>query len=152
MSVLSYLPLQLFVGILLYMSYIYCAELLPLGSTSVSIDDESLKKIRLSRPLDFFDRKYNDIYVSCCRTFTISPLISYINMLALTVLATILKAILKLCQELNRTTSRENVFMPYANNKGADQPAHPRSLISAFVVRCLDSIIPVLAIAENSRP
>ena len=29
--------------------------------------------------------------------------------------------------------------MPYANNKGADQPAHPRSLISAFVVRCLDS-------------
>ena len=25
--------------------------------------------------------------------------------------------------------------------KGADQPAHPRSLISAFVVRCLDSII-----------
>ena len=31
--------------------------------------------------------------------------------------------------------------MSYANNKGADQPAHPRSLISAFVVRCLDSII-----------
>ena len=29
-----------------------------------------------------------------------------------------------------------------ANNKGADQPAHPRSLISAFVVRCLDSIVP----------
>ena len=25
----------------------------------------------------------------------------------------------------------------YANNKGADQPAHPRSLISTFVVRCL---------------
>ena len=23
---------------------------------------------------------------------------------------------------------------PYANNKGADQPAHPRSLISTFVV------------------
>ena len=31
--------------------------------------------------------------------------------------------------------------MPYANNKGADQSAHPRSLISAFIVRCLDSII-----------
>ena len=29
-------------------------------------------------------------------------------------------------------------FMSYANNKGADQPAHPRSLIGAFVVRCLD--------------
>ena len=32
-------------------------------------------------------------------------------------------------------------LMSYANNKGADQPAHSRSLISAFVVRCLDSII-----------
>ena len=41
--------------------------------------------------------------------------------------------------------------MPYANNKGADQPAHPRSLISTFVVRCLDNIIPLLAIAEISR-
>ena len=40
--------------------------------------------------------------------------------------------------------------MPYANNKGTDQPAHPRSLISAFVVRCLDSIKPLLAIAEIS--
>ena len=29
--------------------------------------------------------------------------------------------------------------MSYANNKGADQPAHLHSLISAFVVRCLDS-------------
>ena len=47
--------------------------------------------------------------------------------------------------------SWENLFMPYANNKGADQPAHPRSLISTFVVRCLDSIIPLLAIAEISR-
>ena len=32
-------------------------------------------------------------------------------------------------------------LMSYANNKGADQPAHPCSLISAFVVRCLDSVI-----------
>ena len=39
----------------------------------------------------------------------------------------------------------------YANNKGADQPAHPRSLISAFIVRCLDSMIPLFAISENSR-
>ena len=30
-------------------------------------------------------------------------------------------------------TSWGNLFMPYANNKGADQPAHPRSLISIFV-------------------
>ena len=48
-------------------------------------------------------------------------------------------------------TSWENLFMPYANDKGADQPAHPRSLISAFVVCCLDSTIPLLAISEISR-
>ena len=33
--------------------------------------------------------------------------------------------------------------MSYANNKGADQPVHPRSLNSTFVFRCLDSIIHV---------
>ena len=38
-----------------------------------------------------------------------------------------------------------------SNNKGADQPVLPHSLISAFVVRCLDSIIPLLATAEISR-
>ena len=37
--------------------------------------------------------------------------------------------------------SLRTYFMPYANNKGADQPAHPCSLIITFVVRCLDSII-----------
>ena len=36
--------------------------------------------------------------------------------------------------------------MPYANNKGAD----PGSLIIAFVVRCLDSIIHVVSISEIS--
>ena len=41
-------------------------------------------------------------------------------------------------------------LMPYANNKGADQPAHPRSLISAFVVRCLDSVMPVLGKSKVS--
>ena len=30
-------------------------------------------------------------------------------------------------------TSWENLFMSYANNKGADQPAHPRSLVSTFI-------------------
>ena len=47
-------------------------------------------------------------------------------------------------------TSWENLFLPYANNKGTNQPAHSRSLISAFVVRCLDSIIPLIAIADIS--
>ena len=42
-------------------------------------------------------------------------------------------------------------LMPYANNKGADQPAHPSSLISTFVVRCLDSRICILAISKVSR-
>ena len=41
--------------------------------------------------------------------------------------------------------------MPYANNKGTNQPAHPRSLISILVVRCLDSIIPILAKSKISR-
>ena len=45
-------------------------------------------------------------------------------------------------------TSWENLFMPYANNKGAD---HPRSLISAFVSHCLDSIIPLVSISNISR-
>ena len=39
----------------------------------------------------------------------------------------------------------------YANNKGADQFAHPGSLISAFVVCCLDSIIYLDSIDEISR-
>ena len=42
-------------------------------------------------------------------------------------------------------------LMSYANNKGADQSAHPRTLISAFFVRCLDSIISLDYIAEISR-
>ena len=42
-------------------------------------------------------------------------------------------------------------LMSYATNKGADQPVHPRSLISAFVVRCLYSIISLDSMAENSK-
>ena len=42
-------------------------------------------------------------------------------------------------------------LMPYANSKGADQPAHPRCLINTFVVRCLDSIIAILAKSKISR-
>ena len=44
-----------------------------------------------------------------------------------------------------------NLFLPYANDKGADQPAHPRNLISTFVVRCLDRIIPLVSISKISR-
>ena len=48
-------------------------------------------------------------------------------------------------------TSWQNLFMLYETNKDADQPAHLCSLISIFVVRCLDSIIPILAISKISR-
>ena len=47
--------------------------------------------------------------------------------------------------------SCKNLFLPYANNECADQSAHPHSLISIFVVHCLDSIIALLAIAEIPR-
>ena len=40
--------------------------------------------------------------------------------------------------------------MSYANNKGADQPAYPRS-DQCLLVRCLDSIISLDSIAEISR-
>ena len=40
--------------------------------------------------------------------------------------------------------------MSYANNKGADQPVHLRSLISAFVVRCLDSVMSLVSGAKIS--
>ena len=53
--------------------------------------------------------------------------------------------------EINEPGHEKMCLMSYANNKGADQPAHPPSLISAFVVRCLDSIISLDSIAEISR-
>ena len=39
-------------------------------------------------------------------------------------------------------------LMGIANNKGADQPAHPRRLISAFVIRVLEGIISKHATSE----
>ena len=41
-------------------------------------------------------------------------------------------------------------LMSYVNNKGADQPAHLRSLISAFVVRCLDSVMSLVSVIKIS--
>ena len=38
----------------------------------------------------------------------------------------------------------------FADNTGADQPAHLRRLISAFVIRFLESLIFKLATSENS--
>ena len=46
---------------------------------------------------------------------------------------------------------REKIFLRgFTNNTGADQPAHPRSLISAFVIRCLESTICKLATGDIS--
>ena len=54
-------------------------------------------------------------------------------------------------QVINGPGHAKMCIMPYANNKGADQPAHPRSLISTFIFRCLDSIICIVAISKVSR-
>ena len=43
---------------------------------------------------------------------------------------------------------RKHVFGGFANNTGANQPALPRSLISAFVIRFLESNICKLATDE----
>ena len=47
-----------------------------------------------------------------------------------------------------RASMRENLPSGGANNKGPDQPAHSRSLISAFVIGLLENIIPRLVLAK----
>ena len=42
--------------------------------------------------------------------------------------------------------------MSYANNKGADQPAQPCSLISALLVCCLDSVMSLVSVPKISSP
>ena len=50
---------------------------------------------------------------------------------------------------------RKPVLCPLRTKKGTDQPArmpvHPCSLISAFVVRCIDSIVAILSKFKFSR-
>ena len=41
-------------------------------------------------------------------------------------------------------------LMAYANNKGADQPAYPRSLTSTFIVHCLDSVMSLVSVTKIS--
>ena len=43
---------------------------------------------------------------------------------------------------------KKTCLWEFANNKGADQPVHSRSLISAFVILLLESIISRLATSE----
>ena len=52
--------------------------------------------------------------------------------------------ILSILEILSEAGHAKKCLMSYANNKAADHPARPRSLISTFVVRCLDSMICIL--------
>ena len=55
-----------------------------------------------------------------------------------------------ICLKIFEPGHKKTCLMSYANNKGADQPAHPRSLISAFVFRCLDSLMSLVSVTKIS--
>ena len=40
------------------------------------------------------------------------------------------------------------MFLPYVNNKDADQLEHPSSLIRAFVVHCLGSVMSLVSVTK----
>ena len=46
---------------------------------------------------------------------------------------------------------KKTCFPVFGDNKGADQPLHPLSLIRTFVIRLLESIILKLAPSEISQ-
>ena len=46
-------------------------------------------------------------------------------------------------QKRHEPSHKKTHLISYANSKDADQPAHSRCLISAFVTRCLVSIMPI---------
>ena len=48
----------------------------------------------------------------------------------------------------NEPRRKKTCLRWFANNKGADQPAHPRSLVSTFVIRLLESYIYELATSK----
>ena len=52
---------------------------------------------------------------------------------------------------LNEPRHEKTCLTPDANNTGADQPVHPRCLLSAFVVHYVDSIISVVVIPKSTR-
>ena len=55
-----------------------------------------------------------------------------------------------ICVKYNGPRREKTCLRRFANNKGADQPAHPRRLIGAFVIRFLESTISKLATSEIS--
>ena len=58
--------------------------------------------------------------------------------------------LLMVCRYQLGLDARKTCLRGFANNKGADQPAHPRSLISAYVFRFLKTIISKLATCKFS--
>ena len=58
--------------------------------------------------------------------------------------------VLKLVRMIIGPRRKNTCLRGIANNKSADQPAHPRSLISAFDIHLLESIICKLATGEIS--
>ena len=58
---------------------------------------------------------------------------------------TIFVDILKKCKPHHMGLNTRNLSLGFWNNIGADQPAHLRSLISAFVIHLLESIMYELA-------
>ena len=101
-----------------------------------------------------FSPLYNDISVLCKLNNTVVTIwwvanIKYTSTGSLKLFEIILYQIWQL-GTLIWATPWENLFMTYANDKGADQPAHLRSLISAFLIHCLDSILPLVSKSKIS--
>ena len=84
---------------------------------------------------------YTDVVSATCNAFSFNQTIS--------------NDLKEACEGMVKYTiwasSRENLLLPYANKKGADQTAHTRSLTSLFAFRCLDGIIPLVFI-QNLKP
>ena len=58
--------------------------------------------------------------------------------------------VLKLYWNTTESGHEKTCLMSNANNKGADHPVHRHSLISAFVFRCLDSVMSPVSVAEQA--
>ena len=58
--------------------------------------------------------------------------------------------LLKSICTINGPQRKKTCLLGFANNTGADQPAHLRSLINSFVIRFLESTICKLATGEIS--
>ena len=54
------------------------------------------------------------------------------------------------CKKAYEPDHEKTCLMSFANNKGADQHAHPQSPISAFVVRCLDNVMSLVSVTKIS--